>query len=210
VSGPRLPRVLAVSPPRPGPWLEELPLLADAGVDGLLVRIFDDTSATELAARRARDCLPVVLLRWLGPASVDLAAALGLGLHLPAHRPPLRLRPLTSTSCHDLARLRAAAAAGLPLATLSPVYSPGSKPDDTRPPLGLAPLRTLPPGIRVLALGGMDPDRARAAVQAGAGGIAGIGAFFRSGHAHPPSARAVVDAVEQALSPPEPPARPLG
>lgn len=200
MSGPRLPRVLAVSPPRPGPWIDELPLLAEAGVDGLLVRIFDDNSATERAARRARDCLPVVLLRWLGPGSVDLAAALDLGLHLPAHRPPQRLRPLTSTSCHDLSRLRAAAHTGLPLATLSPIFAPGSKPDDRRPPLGVAPLGDTPPGLRVLALGGMDPDRARAAIQAGAGGIAGIGAFFRDGHVRPQSARAVVDATQQALA----------
>ena len=102
--------------------------------------------------------VPVVLLRWQRPGDEDLAAALGIGLHLPSHLP--RVRPpglaLCSTSCHSRDEVAAAAAAGFPMVTLSPFFSPGSKPDDTRPPLGLRVLGGLPPAVAVLALGGMS------------------------------------------------------
>lgn len=65
-------------------------------------------------------------------------------------------------------------------ATLSPIFSPSSKPNDTRPTLGLAALsREHAAGRRpVLALGGVDDKNARACLRSGAAGVAVIGAVL--------------------------------
>jgi thiamine-phosphate pyrophosphorylase len=58
-------------------------------------------------------------------------------------------------------------------ATLSPIFSPRSKPDDTRARLGLAAL-----GPRLFALGGVDEINARACMRAGAAGVAVLGTLM--------------------------------
>lgn len=64
---------------------------------------------------------------------------------------------------------------GVDYATWSPIFSPSSK-ADVRPPLGLAALAGH--STPVLALGGVDADRAAACVAAGAHGVAVLGAVF--------------------------------
>lgn len=81
---------------------------------------------------------------------------------------------------------------GVDYATWSPIFAPSSK-ADARPPLGLAALagHTTP----VLALGGVDADRAAAGVAAGAHGVAVLGAVF--GAARPDVAlQALLDALD--------------
>lgn len=80
---------------------------------------------------------------------------------------------LLGASCHDEAGIADAARGGAHYATLSPILpSPGKG-----PALGLDALRG-PFPLPVLALGGVGPAEAGAAVQAGATGVAGIRAFL--------------------------------
>ena len=130
---------------------------------------------------------PGVLLHGRTPGAIDAAVRLGCGLHLPASiaAAPLRaqIRGSLSQSCHDRASLAAAAAAGCDFAFLSPVFSPTSKPADDRRVLGLAGLAVLcrTAALPVVALGGIGPGRVRGCLEAGAAGVAGIGAFFPPG-----------------------------
>jgi thiamine-phosphate pyrophosphorylase len=112
-----------------------------------------------------------------------VARARGYGLRLPGNTDPAAVRDgfrgLLSQSCHTVAEVRAALAAGVDLVLLSPIWAPGSKPGDVRPTLGPAvfdALRDAP----VLALGGVDASRVPQAAAAGAFGVAAIGAFFGS------------------------------
>ncbi|RJS16356.1 thiamine phosphate synthase [Corallococcus sp. H22C18031201] len=114
---------------------------------------------------------------------LDVALEVGAHLHLPASGPaPHVVRPAlpperwVSVAVHDAAEARRAH--GADLALVSPVFSPGSKPNDTRPPLGpegFAALARLLP-CPALALGGMTPERARAV--RGAAGVAVISAVL--------------------------------
>lgn len=200
---PPAPRVLAISPPRPGPWLDQVPLLAAAGVDGLCLRLVDAAEALQPVARRllAHGAPGLSLLvRPCRPGDVALARELGLGLHLPAHLDPAQHRDhpgLRSAACHDLAALRRARDAGCDFALLSPVFPPGSKPGDLRPVLGLDGLAHACRAVDlpVLALGGIDPERARACRRAGAHGVAAIGALFEDDAVRPEAAAALVRAV---------------
>ncbi|WP_002637412.1 thiamine phosphate synthase [Myxococcus hansupus] len=100
---------------------------------------------------------------------VDVALLVGAHVHLPAHGPaPEDVRPLLppgrwiSTAIHDATEARGAA--GADLALVSPVFAPGSKPGDTRIPLGPEGFRALAASLPcpALALGGITPERARA------------------------------------------------
>lgn len=185
-SAPRLPRVLAISPPRPGPWLSQLHRLADLGAEGLLLRLTAAPEALEAALAAPRPADLIVLVRLLRPEDADLARAAQVGLHLPAHADPALWRGrhaglLLSAACHDAEALHRAAQAGVDLALLSPVSAPGSKEGDRRPTLGMAGLGRLvrrAEGLPVLALGGMTPAHLPEVLRQGAHGIAGISAFF--------------------------------
>jgi thiamine-phosphate pyrophosphorylase len=100
---------------------------------------------------------------------IDVALLVGAQVHLPVDGPrPWEVRPFLpagrwiSAAVHSEAEL--AHARGCDAVLLSPVFSPGSKPGDTRPPLG-------PEGFERLvrramptpcyALGGMTPERLR-------------------------------------------------
>ena len=106
---------------------------------------------------------------------LELAAQLGLGVHLSEDGPKIeRARAalggqLVGASRHDAAGLFAAQSADY--ATLSPVLaSPGKG-----PPMGWTSFASaLPPGLAVLALGGIEPSDAAAAAHAGAAGVAAI------------------------------------
>jgi thiamine-phosphate pyrophosphorylase len=105
------------------------------------------------------------------------------GQHLAAADPwPATPRGLIGRSCHDAGELARAAAEGADYATLSPVFASKSKPG-YGPPLGMARLTGLCADavVPVYALGGVDdPARAAACRQAGASGIAVMGAVMRS------------------------------
>lgn len=113
------------------------------------------------------------------PAADAVAASMGLGLHLPGHADPAAWRarfpgPL-SWSAHHPDEARAALALGVEDVLLAPIFPPGSKPGDPRPPLGLAALGAAP---GVIALGGIGVDNAGACLRAGAAGVAVLGALF--------------------------------
>jgi thiamine-phosphate pyrophosphorylase len=99
---------------------------------------------------------------------LDVALLVGAHLHLPAQGPtPGDVRPhlppgrLVSMAVHDAEEARAAH--GADLALVSPVFSPGSKPGDTRATLGPEGFAALAAALPcpALALGGMTPERAR-------------------------------------------------
>ena len=98
---------------------------------------------------------------------LDVALLVGAHLHLPAGgltpedvRPYLPSGRLVSVAVHDEEEARRAR--GADLALVSPVFSPGSKPGDTRPTLGPEGFRRLAEALPcpALALGGMTPERA--------------------------------------------------
>ncbi len=192
------PRLLCVSPPDAAgasAWVARAPALVDAGADGLLLRVLDDAAPVEAWARSlAAAGLPLVL-HSRTPGGVELAALLGAGLHLPGGADPASFRARCpgwlGQSCHTEAGLDAASACDYAL--LSPVFAPGSKPDDVRPLLGLGGLAraTARRALPVLALGGIGADNAAATVAAGAWGVAGIGL----------GTPAAVRAIRRALSP---------
>lgn len=177
-----VPRTLAISPPRSGPWTRALGALRATGVDALLLRLVGEPEALPRVLPLAVASGLSVLVRPLSPRDRDLALAAGVGLHTPdAGRPSRDGAVLHSTSCHDAARVAAAAAAGLDLCTLAPIFAPGSKPGDRRPTLGLAGLTAATraaPGFPVLALGGVRAGRVPSLLRSGAHGVAGITGFF--------------------------------
>jgi thiamine-phosphate diphosphorylase len=133
----------------------------------------------------------VQLARALHPLLADAGGALlgasdptlcPAGVHLAAGDPMPdwggRPAPVVGRSCHDGAALRRAAAERCTYATLSPVFPTASKPG-YGPPLGPARLSSLlPAGLPVYALGGVLPPDVGACRQAGATGVAVMGAVM--------------------------------
>lgn len=163
----------------------------DGGARGVLVRErdlpADERSALIDAVGRlctAHDAVLVAATPLLGGAAVA-------GVHLRRDDPvpdgPDRARLLVGRSCHDRAELVRACDDGLDYVTLSPVTATGSKPG-YGPALGVAGLRDLVTALRteradapaVLALGGVDADNAGYWVEAGADGVAVMGAVMRA------------------------------
>lgn len=88
---------------------------------------------------------------------------------------------LIGKSCHDAAAVQAAADAGADYVTLSPVAISRSKPG-YGPALGLAQLGAIcgSSAVPVIALGGIDASTAAACLDAGAAGVAVMGAVMRA------------------------------
>lgn len=183
-----IPRLFAITPGRPGHplslvWLLEA--MAEAGLKAVVLRepAMDERDYVALARAVAPLFGPGLVLHGKNPCALDIARASGWGLHCPAgmdlRQARAAVRGLLGASCHSLDELEAAREAGCDYATLSPVFSPSSKPDD-RPPLGLSTLRRAAShaGLPVLALGGVTPERAAACVAAGAAGVAVLGGLF--------------------------------
>lgn len=112
------------------------------------------------------------------------AAALGIGLHLPASgsiaeaRRALGTEALIGISTHSETDAAAAAAAGADYMTLSPIFVSPSKPG-YGPALGLAALRDTA-RLPILALGGIDADNAATCIAVGAAGVAMMGEAMRA------------------------------
>ena len=104
-------------------------------------------------------------------------------------------------SLEEVDRLAESAPADRPVyAHLAPIWDPLSKPA-SRPALGLDLLsRASGLGPRILAQGGLDPDRAVQAIRAGVSGIAVTGILGRSGN--PITAvRQLRDALDEQIQP---------
>ncbi len=136
---------------------------------------------------------------------LDVALLTGAHLHLPAGgpgvgdvRPFLPAGRMLSAAVHDPEEARFAQ--GADLALVSPVYAPGSKPQDTRPPLGPEGFQALATSLPcpALALGGITPERASRLP--GAQGFAVISAVLE---AEDPAAvaRALLEAGARAMLP---------
>ena len=146
------------------PWIETL---ADAGLRALLIREPElEAAALASLARRAAARIAEVVLHERNPHARTVAAELGLAVHSRV------------ASAHSAADLDRAFATGARWALLSPVFAPTSKPDDDRPPLGIATFLTWAAGRPVLALGGVTPERHGHLVAAGAFGSAVLGGLF--------------------------------
>ena len=117
---------------------------------------------------------------------LDVALAFGAaGVHLGTQSIPAeaarRIVPkdlLIGVSCHSLDEAEAAQAGGANYIILGPVFETASK-LQYGPPLGLPKLREVAAkvSIPVLALGGITVERAKACLEAGAAGVAGISIF---------------------------------
>lgn len=112
------------------------------------------------------------------------AAALGIGIHLPADgsvavaRRVLGAGAIIGISAHSVDDVARAAAEGADYATLSPIFLSASKPG-YGPALGLEALHRSWP-LPVLALGGIDATNAAACLAAGAAGVAVMGEAMRA------------------------------
>ena len=116
----------------------------------------------------------------------DLRAAQAIGaanVHLPVDTPDRAIdaaHVLLGASVHDTAEAEAALEAGADYLLLAPIFETRSK-VRPRPPLGLARLQVIAEAVPVpvIALGGIVPERAAACLDAGATGIAVMGAIMR-------------------------------
>ncbi|MFI6260878.1 thiamine phosphate synthase [Micromonospora sp. NPDC051006] len=131
-----------------------------------------------------------------GPDPLD-----GDAVHLPAAGPyPPPSVGLVGRSCHDRAEL--ARLSTEDYVTLSPVYASRTKPGYGPPllPDGLAALIRRSP-VAVLALGGIEtPSQVHACVEAGAAGVAVLGAIMRADD--PAQAAATLrEAFDEAVTP---------
>ena len=160
--------------------------LAAAGVDGFQVR---DKAATTrelveltrvvLAAVRPFDAMVVVDDR------LDVALATGAdGVHLGADDLPIEhavaIAPhlLVGATCRDRADVDRAAAAGAAYAGFGPVFETTSK-AGLPAPRGLEAVTHAAGVLPLVAIGGITAGRARAAREAGAHGVAVLGAIWR-------------------------------
>lgn len=184
-----VPRLLAISDAATrgseslAAWVERL---AAAGVDAVRIRERHLDDAAMLAAVREAIAVAAGRLRVLASDRADVALAAGAdGVHLPsdgvpatAVRQAFPALTLVGCSTHSAAGVEALAGVAS-YAVLGPVWATPSHPG--RAGIGLAALAAATRhGVRVLALGGVDdPQRVRAALAAGAHGVAGIRLFHR-------------------------------
>lgn len=159
----------------------------DAGVDLVQIR------ESDAAARPLVACVEAAVRRSAGTRTAIVvndradvaAAARAAGVHLPARGMPTgRVKALGGGWCvgrstHDADEPGADAAADYWL--FGTVFPTASKPGVTG--AGLTALRAAvhAASAPVLAIGGIDPERAAACAAAGAGGVAAIGAFLPRG-----------------------------
>ena len=155
--------------------VRELEILARAAV-----RVVRENSALETEKRETR-----LLIN----SRTDVAITSGAdGVHLRSNdispsevqkiwvRGGQRTRALVSVSCHSTAEVARAAAEGADFAVSAPIFEKKDAPQAS--PAGLKGLReACRQTIPVLALGGITIENARACLDAGAAGIAGIRLF---------------------------------
>lgn len=171
--------------------LRRIAQAARAGVDYIQLREKDlETAELELLAREALHVIrdESASSKLLINSRLDLALAAGAdGVHLPADAPPVssiraewlsqtNREPVLGVSVHTVAEVHQAATDGAVFAVLAPIFA---KVATGASGLGIDVLRegcanaTVP----VLALGGVNLVNARACLETGAAGIAGIRLF---------------------------------
>ncbi len=118
------------------------------------------------------------------PSGEDVARWGKHGLHLDSRADVAAVRarfegPL-GVSVHGLPAARRAREGGADQLLLSPLFTPLSKPKDTRPTLGVQRAADVQRKVRlpVFGLGGITAERARACRDGGLSGVATIGALF--------------------------------
>jgi thiamine-phosphate diphosphorylase len=130
------------------------------------------------AARGARADVELIVNRRVDIALATACDGVHLGFDAMAVADARALLASTAqvgVSTHAEPEIRTAARAGADYVHLAPIFDPISKPAE-RPPLGVAVLEKLADlDIPVHAQGGLDAERARAAVAAGAAGVAVTG-----------------------------------
>ena len=167
-----------------GDLVETVTAALDGGAGAVLLREKDlaDAPRRRLAGELRAATAARGAELWVA-SDVDLAVAVGAdAVHLAAADPwPAPVRGLRrGRSCHDVDELVAAAGEGADHVTYSPVFATPSKPG-YGPTLGLAGLAAgcrAVPGLAVVALGGVGPDRARGCRDAGASAVALMGAIM--------------------------------
>ena len=147
---------------------------AEAGLEAVVVREHDLEPAARAALTGEVAAIPSLTV-----ISSRLPDETARGLHLAAHQPAPG-HGWWGRSCHSRDAVARAAAEGASWVTLSPYAASGSK-RDLRPVLAPGDLAGHP--IPVLALGGIDPTNAAAAVEAGPHGVAVMGAVMRPSYA---------------------------
>lgn len=162
--------------------LRLLPALVAAGVDCFQVRdkSLSGRGLVRLTAAVLQAGVPVVVN---DRADVALAAR-AHGVHLGASDvDPASVRRFASSllvgvTCRDEAEVRAAADVGADYAGVGPVFASSSK-ADLPVPLGLTGLgAAVGGGLPVIGIGGISVGAARSVVEAGAVGVAVIGAIW--------------------------------
>ena len=88
---------------------------------------------------------------------------------------------LVGYSAHSIGEILNAEKSGADYVFLSPIFASLSKPDHTRPPLGIEALTEISgqTSIPVIALGGITPINAQDCISAGAFGYASIGSLWK-------------------------------
>lgn len=158
-----------------------------AGVDLVQIREKDLPTRELLAlTRQAVEAAKTTSTRIVVNDRLDVALAAGAaGVHVGTQSLPAeavrRIVPadfLVGVSCHSLDEAVAAQAAHADYIVFGPVFETASK-VQYGPPLGLPKLREVTAEVHVptFALGGITVERARACLDAGAAGIAGISIF---------------------------------
>ncbi len=172
---------------QPRPLLSRILEAARAGVELIQIREKDlETRELVDLVRAATDASRGTATRVVVNDRLDVALAVGAaGVHLGTQSMPaaaVRGRVpvgfLVGVSCHSLEEALAAEAAGPDYILLGPVFPTPSKLAYGRP-LGLEKLGEVAARVKtpVLALGGITVGRAKACLESGAQGIAGIGIF---------------------------------
>lgn len=176
-----LPRLLVLTDRTQIPPGRTLPETVAACVRGgathVVMRELDlsHEARAELAAELIRipDLILIAARAWF-PGST--------GVHLSAVQATPSGPAFNGRSCHDEAEVQRAVATGASYATISPVAQSDSKPG-YGPPLGATGVRRLAVsagGMPVFALGGVDCGNARSFLDAGAYGVAVMGALMRA------------------------------
>jgi len=101
-------------------------------------------------------------------------------------------------SVHDIAELRAAGAEGADFLVAGPLFATASHPGEPAAGPGLV-RAAAATGLQVLAIGGLEPGNARAALEAGAWGVAAVRALWESGEPGA-AARAFLEALPAAAT----------
>lgn len=189
---PPTPWVIAITDPERPDWLsraQEALLTGRAGWLHLRAKALSHAQRLQSARLLTATCrqlsAPLIV-----NGDVDIALAVGAQvLHAPstmslrgAERASLRQHGVRlSRACHSLEDVLRAQDEGFDMATLSPVFRPGSKPNDTRPTLGLSGLAQVCAATQlpIVALGGIEAERALRCFEAGAAGVAAIGWFHQ-------------------------------